>query len=357
ASGGAATFVAANGTNTIEISDASYLALIGLTLDGGHRDGPFGICSRGDRPVHHLRIEDCFITDYDGNQQMTAISNHCPSWNWTIRGNRIERCGTGMYFATNGMPFIAGVIARNLVIDPLGYCLQIQNQKRPSIPGMPTAPSSTVIRDNVLIKSDRPSPDGDRPNLLLDGFPGIGPGSDDRYEVFGNLICHNPREALVQASGRVSIHDNLIVDGGFAGIVLMDHQEPLRVADIYHNTIVAVPLGVRSQRGGAARVTVTANAIFADEGVAGALRSVDNLIAARTGAASALANPSPALGEMDLHPLPGACLGTAVDLAPFAHDVEAARDFDGSQERNSERRGAYGTSGAGAWRPGPTPKP
>ena len=51
----------------------------------------------------------------------------------------------------------------------------------------------------MFIKGDQPSPDGDRPNLLVDGFPDTGAGSSDLYEIYGNFFYHNPREALLQA--------------------------------------------------------------------------------------------------------------------------------------------------------------
>ncbi len=85
---------------------------------------------------------------------------------------------------------------------------------------MPTGPQRTIIRQNVFIKNDAPSPDGDRPNLLVDGFPDAGEGSQDLYEIYGNLFLHNPRESLLQASGRVSIHDNLFVDVTGTAILL-----------------------------------------------------------------------------------------------------------------------------------------
>src|SRR6516162_10453302 len=66
---------------------------------------------------------------------------------------------------------------------------------------------------NVFIKDDRPSRDGDRPNLLVGGFPDSGPGSHDLYQIYGNLLVHNTREALFQGSGRISFHDNILAAG------------------------------------------------------------------------------------------------------------------------------------------------
>jgi hypothetical protein len=67
----------------------------------------------------------------------------------------------------------------------------------------------------------RPSPDGDRPSLLVGGFLDTGSGSHDLYQIYGNLFVHNPREALFQGSGRISVHDNILVGGQSAGAVFL----------------------------------------------------------------------------------------------------------------------------------------
>ena len=90
---------------------------------------------------------------------------------------------------------------------------------------MPTEPTSTIIRNNVFIKNDWRSPDGDRPNLLVGGFPRSGTGSQNRYEIYGNFFLHNHREALFQGSGRISLHDNIFVDGP-ARLSRRDPQTP-----------------------------------------------------------------------------------------------------------------------------------
>ena len=42
---------------------------------------------------------------------------------------------------------------------------------------MPIDPTTTIVRDNVFIKGDKASPDGDKPNLLVGDFPQTGPGA------------------------------------------------------------------------------------------------------------------------------------------------------------------------------------
>jgi hypothetical protein len=122
-----------------------------------------------------------------------GISTKSPCSDWTIRGNTVVGAGTGLYLGNSdgSEPFVRGVIEYNLVSDPIGYCMQIKHQNpRPNIEALPREPSTTIIRYNVFIKTDRRSPDGDRPNLLLDGFPEDGAGSRDRYQVYGNVLFH-----------------------------------------------------------------------------------------------------------------------------------------------------------------------
>jgi hypothetical protein len=139
-------------------------------------------------------------------------------------------------------PFIAGIIERNLVVDPIGYCMKIKFQ-RPygAVPGMPSGPNRTVIRDNVFIKriaqaswpkmSDGASRvSGARPNVLVAGFPGLGAGASDVYEIYKNFFAQNPEESLLQASGRVVVHDNIFVGGSGTAIQLQHHGAPLKLA-------------------------------------------------------------------------------------------------------------------------------
>jgi len=173
--------------NCVELKQCSHVALKKLSILGGGPQGIsglFGISAQGGlkNSVHHILIEDCIISDWNTSQQAVGISTKTPTWDWTIRRNIIRNCGTGLYLGnSNGAdPFIRGVIEHNLVENHIGYCMEIKFQKpRPELPGMPTTASRTIIRHNVFIKNDAPSPDGDRANLLVGGFPDSGPGSDD----------------------------------------------------------------------------------------------------------------------------------------------------------------------------------
>src|SRR5262249_10284278 len=148
--------------------------------------------------------------------------------------------GTGLYLGNSdgSQPFVAGVIENNLVQDSAGYNMEIKDQNAiPPIPGMPLTSTSTIIRHNVFIKDDRPSPDGDRPNVLVGALPESGPGSQNLYEIYGNYFAHNHRETLFQGSGRVSLHDNIFVDGpgNYPAVVLMKQTRALKLALVYNN--------------------------------------------------------------------------------------------------------------------------
>ena len=96
---------------------------------------------------------------------------------------------------------------------------------------------NTSPEQSGSINDNYESPDGDRPNVLVGGFPTSGAGSTDMYEIYGNLFFHNPREALFQGSGRLPLHDNVFVDGNKAAAVLQSQDLPLSVAYIYNNTV------------------------------------------------------------------------------------------------------------------------
>jgi hypothetical protein len=348
--------------NCVELRDSIHVALKRLAILGegpGGTPGLFGISAKGgpENRVHHILIEDCLISDWNTSQQAVGISTKTPTWDWTIRRNVIRRCGTGLYLGnSNGAdPFIRGVIEHNLVEDPVGYCMEIKFQNaRTSIPGMPESACRTLIRHNGFIKDGTPSPDGDRPNVLVGGFPASGPGSDDLYEIHGNVFWNNPREALLQASGRASIHDNLFLgdtDTRKAAIALRDHDLPLRRAHVYHNTIVSHGEGIRVAAKGVEDLVITANALFT-EGDALVLNGAEgrvgeNLTGTKADAAKHLANPA----AMAFYPLAGAAMGPPLDPALFRSDTASSLDFDGVGKGESRHHGAFASPDpAGRWR-------
>ena len=345
-----AQFTANACCNTVEITDSSYLVIRNLTIDGGGEAGVFGVSANGsDNIVHHITIEDCLFVGHGGSQQTVAISTKSPTWGWVIRGNVIDGAGTGLYLGNSdgSQPFVDGLIERNLVKNTIGYNMQIKFQAPwPGGTGLPTAVTSTVIRDNVFIKNDAPSPDGDRPNLLVGGFPETGPGSENQHEIMGNFFFHNPRESLLQASGRVSIHDNIFVDGIAAGVLVTDHDLPLRRARVYHNTFYSVGTALAFGDAAPEGDFVAGNLIFAESGISGAVSNAfENLVLGVADAPAVVNNPSLTLGAMDFYPLASQAEGASVDLAPVSGDVAFDVDFNGVSKAASTHRGAYAGSG------------
>lgn len=334
--------------NTIEMSNSSYLTLAYLTIDGGNTDGAFGLSAAGG-PSHHITVEHCDFLNHLGGQQTVAISTKTAAWNWTIRNNRIIGAGTGMYLGNSDGtdPFVASVIEGNLIKDTIGYNMQIKWQlPRTAVAGMPTDASSTVIRNNVFVKTDRASPDGDRPNVLVGGFPASGAGADDRYQIYGNLFYYNHRESLLQVSGRVSIHDNIFVDTTRNAVLLQNHDLPLKQAFVYNNTIFAANTGIRFGSSAPQGDVVAGNLVFADTAIAGNIVDKrDNLTDTVANAGLYVNAPSTMLAAADFYPLAGKATGTALDMARMQADLDVGLDFNGATRGEQTFRGAYGGEG------------
>jgi hypothetical protein len=337
--------------NTVDITSSSYVALESVTIDGHDVDGAFGISAGGGvgNLVHDIRIEGCSLVNHHGSQQHDAISTKTPTWGWIIRKNTVLRAGTGLYLGNSdgSDPFIGGLIEDNYVDGPIGYCMEIKFQNpRPSVAGMPTAPTSTIIRNNVFIKNDDASPDGDRPNILVGGFPASGAGAQDRYEIYGNFFFHNPRESLLQVSGRVTIHDNVFVDApATRAMLLRDQDLPLSQAYVYDNTIYGVPSGIVFGNAAPQGDAVVGNLVFAATPISGPITNLhDNMTDTQANAAMYVAMPATTLGQMNFYPLAGKCKGAAIDPATFANDADYAVDFNGAP-RGFEYRGAYAGEG------------
>ncbi len=349
------------GYNTVQLYGCSYLVLEDLTVDGRGYDVD-GVNAK-DSVSHHITVQRCTFLNLDNNQQTVAISTKATAWNWVVRGNRILSAGTGMYFGDSdgSSPFIAGLIEGNLVQNSIGYGIQIKFQLAYALSaGMPAGPNRTIIRNNVLIKDDRPSPSGDRPNLLVDGFPDSGPGASDLYEIYGNFLDHNPRESLIQASGRVAIHDNIFVDAGSdqTAILLTDHDRVLRLANVYNNTVFGGLQGIRLASQPRQEGRIIGNMVFAASpisicGGCSLAANQDNVAEAVASAGNFVNAPSTTLGTMDFYPRADcvACSGPALDLGPFALQDDYALDFNGNSKGALIWRGAYAGSGLNpGWR-------
>lgn len=342
--------------NTIEISGSSYLALKHLTIDNKGVQGAFAISATGNS-VHHIRIEDNRLVFTNADQQDVGISTKGPTWGWEIRRNVIEAAGTGMYLGNSDgtLPFVQGLIEHNVIVNTVGYNMQIKHQNAwPTGLGLPTGMTRTVIRHNVFIKDGRASPDGDRPNLLVGGWPDTGEGSQNRYEVYGNLFFENPREALFQATGNVSVHDNLFIKSTGSALVFTNHQgKTMKLAYAYHNTFVTP--GTAVVFGSAASVDdlVTGNLFLAGTATSGTIQHAsDNLSAPYAQAAQYVKSPTLTLPGLDLFPLAGKAQGTAIDLSKVMNEVAPLLDFNGQSKGARLFRGAYASEGTNpGWAP------
>ena len=368
ASGAPARFLGVSGKNTIDIRDSSYVTIKNLVLDGQNVDGVDAIKAGGQAKnfAHHITIEGCTITGHDANQtnqQLVGISTKIVAWDWVIRKNVIDGAGTGAYLGNSDgtRAFIGGLIENNLFKKTLGYGMQIKHQlhrQQADVPTVPTDPRVTVIRHNVFIKQNLPSPDGARPNLLADGFPDSGPGSSDRYEIYGNFFFHNDGDALFQGSGRIHFHDNLLVDSKHPAVRLTAHQGKTVIdAFVYDNTIYDTASGISFGAAPSGQKLVTGNAIFSPAPLSGVTGGVDNVTGAVADAASHVVSPSKILGQMDFYPKAGSKLkGAAVDLSAAKGDTDYDRDFNGTQ-RDFSYRGAYQGEGTNpGWKPDATLK-
>jgi len=324
------------GSNTVSILDSSHVTIRNLVLDGqglpvdavkaeGHADW-----------AHHITLENLLIRGHGNNQQTVGISTKCPTWGWVIRDNEIIGAGTGIYLGDSegSAPFIAGLIEHNLVVDTLGYNLQIKHQKsRPDIEGIPVGENVTIIRHNVFSKakggSEAPMT---RPNVLVGHWPLSGPGADDRYLIYGNFFYQNPLEALFQGEGNIALYNNLFVNFLGVAIHIQPHNDVPREIDVFYNTIIASGTGVairhREGESNPEQQTVQANVVFSETQISGG-EARENITGPLVAAADYLENPYGSLGEMSLCPKAGAPRLDSIDTEPWQDFVEWNMDFDG----------------------------
>jgi MYXO-CTERM domain-containing protein len=352
--GGGAIFEGNACCNTVEITDSSHVVIRGITVDGMGIDGVFGVSAKGSsaNTVHHITVEDCVFVGQNASQQTVGISTKTPTFGWIIRRNVIDGAGTGLYLGNSNYeePFTGGVIEYNLIKDTIGYDMQIKNQNPwPDHPALPAGDAKTIIRHNVFIKNDQPSPDGVRPNLLVGAPPPSGTGSGSSVEIYGNFFFHNSQdEGLIQATGLVSIHDNVFVDASDEAILLTAHDGfALRRAHVYSNTIYGASRGIVFGSAATEGDSVVGNLIFAGAPLEGSITTEkDNLTGAVADASMFVGSPGLVLGQMDFYPLAGKVEGGALDLSVFEGDTAPGCDFNGSSKGSGTFRGAYAGDGA-----------
>jgi hypothetical protein len=354
--GASARFVGSSSRNTVSIVDSRFVVVRSLELDGAGELGDAVKAEGTAAFADHIVLEDLYIHDHDANQQVVGINTKCPAWHWVIRGNRIERTGTGMYLGDSDgtAPFIGGLIERNVVLDTTGYNAQIKHQvPRPALRGLPQDTRDTFIRHNVFSKSAGAA-DGDaaRPNLLVGHLPLSGPGTEDRYLIYGNFFYDNATEALLQAEGNVAVYSNVFVNPNGSAVNVQPHNDVPRVVDFHFNTVLASGHGVRVVGGDPGFTQrATGNAVFAEPAIE-APQVSDNVMGVRSSAADVLTAPDAALGAgFDVAP---ASAGSLTVDAALPDLPNIGLDFDG-RPRDPAVAGAY--SGASAWTLDRTAKP
>ena len=346
------TLVAQAKANTISIVNSSHIEVLDLVLDG---DGRFvdAVKAEGHSSwAAYITLDGLTIHRYGAYQQIVGISTKCPAWGWVIRNNVIIGAGAGMYLGQSdgSAPFVAGVIERNLIVNSIGYNLQIKHQdERPRIDGMPEETSVTIIRHNVFTKSTNSSRGKlARPNVLVGHFPPFGAGAEDTYAIYGNFFYQNPSEALFQGEGNIGFYSNVLVNTLGDAINIQAHYAVPRRIQVFHNTVLAANTGVRVSGGDPAHLQeVTANAVFASAPMIGG-EQYANITGTLAEAAEHIVEPYAPVGRLDLAPRPGKLITTPFKLLQQTPLPDLNRDFDGRVYLRP-MTGAYAGEGA-IWR-------
>lgn len=332
--------------NTVRFDDASYIVVRNIEIDG--RDsGSDGVYAQG--ISHHITLENILIRGVGGDQSVVGISTKAPVWNWEIRRNIIIGAGTGMYLGNSdgNEQFMNSIIENNLILDTVGYNIQIKHQNpRPDIPGMPTGDSATIIRHNVFSKANNASTGSiARPNLLVGHFPLFGPGMNDTYQIYGNFFYQNPSgEPLFQGEGNIALYNNLFVNTVGDAILVQPQNDVPRMVRIFNNTVVASGTGVRVTGGSLSyQQKIIGNAVFASSSISAADQR-DNIVNTFQAASNYLNNPLGAIGNLDLYPKPGMLRGNRIDASSFNTFIKWDKDFNDNQH-DGTFRGAYAGEG------------
>jgi hypothetical protein len=352
-----AIFLARPGHNTVSIINSSYVTIRNVDLEGRNLRVDGVKCEGHADWAHHITLDGLRIRGHGNNQQTVAISTKCPAWGWVIRNSVITGAGTGLYLGNSDgrAPFVAGVIEHNLIVDTIGYNLQIKHQQlRPSLPEMPDGVSATIIRHNVFSKTNGGSKEMARPNVLVGHWPLAGHGSNDRYLVYGNFFYQNQHESLFQGEGNIALYNNLFVNDSGDAIRIRPHNDKVRSISVFYNTIVAAGAGISLSRGvddSSFQQWAKGNEVFARAPLAG-FGYEDNLVGKYEEAINYLIKPRAPLGELNL--LPGFRARTRAgggDEPRVRAFPDAVLDFDGDM-RETAGLGAYALDKSQPrWRP------
>ncbi len=340
--------ILSGGSNVIDLYGVKWLKLRYLKVDSQGKRGIFGVALKKEGgPSHHVVLEGILLVGQYNHQLTVGISTKAPAWNWIIRGNYLDKPGTGMYLGNSDgrQPFIGGIIEYNTVIDPIGYGIQIKHQlagTRNGVKGIPTR-ADTIIRYNTVVKR-RPKP-GFRaePSMLLGHFPPNGPGKDDRYIVYGNFFYDNPTERLLQSDSNLFLYNNVFFNPHGDAISLQKHNSRPRLVHLFFNTVVAKGMGIGVTAGQKGyKQIVSYNAIFAARPLKLHSQVVkkDNITANYSDADNQLAAPRKQPGQgLDLHPRPGK-LKKNISWNSLPKLPDYKLDFD-RRVRTGQYAGAY----------------
>ncbi|WP_256327680.1 hypothetical protein [Nitrosospira sp. Nl5] len=340
-----AVFVARRGHNTVSIINSSYVTIRNLDLDGRNLPVDGVKCEGHADWAHHITLDGLRIRGHGNNQQTVGISTKCPAWGWVIRNSVIEAAGTGLYLGNSDgrAPFIAGLIEHNLIVDTLGYNLQIKHQlSRPTLPGIPDGNSTTIIRHNVFSKARGGSKETARPNMLVGHWPLTGSGANDKYLIYGNFFYQNPHESLFQGEGNIALYNNLFVNHFGDAMQIQPHNDTTRAISVFYNTVIAKGTGItftRRDHDPMYPQFITANIVFAKSPMRGAALG-KNLTGELDEAREYLITPFAPLGKMNLMPSGAGTRKHSEESMRFDIYPEADLDFDGSLHATG-RMGAY----------------
>lgn len=352
----ATVFNAQSCCNTISITQCSYLVIKNLKLDGLNL---FVDAVKGEGTAnnwaHHITLEYLNIVNYGADQQNVGISTKCHAWNWTIRKNIIIGAGTGLYLGnSNGdKPFVNGLIENNLVMNTVGYNMEIKQQLdtvRDNYPGT-AVNGKTTIRYNVFCKESNGATGANaRPNVLVGAFPSTGFGSNDYYEIYGNFFYQNPDEALLQVTGNTTLYDNIFVNhndpAGFRAIyVTAQNGFQPRDIKIFHNTVWAANSsgGIRLFSPNTSyQQYCYANVVFAPAAITNFTDTSANITDAYLNAFYYVVSATTNLSTLNLHPQAGQLTGATVSSTLFQPYTDWDNDFNGDVY-NWTFRGAYAT--------------
>jgi hypothetical protein len=249
ASDAPAVFLGRENANTVSIKDSAYISIRNLVLDGQNLPVDAVKAEGTSNWAHHITLENLLIVNHGNDQQIVGINTQSPAWNWVIRHNVILGAGTGIYLGSpdGRQPFVHGIIEHNLILDTIGYNLQIKHQnQRPTIAELPIASGETIIRGNIFMKGKRSSSGRmARPNVLVGHFPASGPGMEDRYLIEGNLFLGNPVESLFQGEGNITLLRNLFINPYGNGIAIQPHHAMPRRIEVARNFVATQGFSIR----------------------------------------------------------------------------------------------------------------